>query len=260
MVRATSEVKAETKAAVIAAYRRSLERRYQIASVRAIPQLAEHGALLSDELIARVRDFFLLHLYPPAETRQVLDDAFDRMKDVMTSPRRMFALLGTAGRSLFRLGSMIPSAISAGLHTLEAVAEIRKLEGTLAARAERDGIAPGRIGEDPVFAELVRSLPEKEVVRFRAEMNKLFRHLSNIRLLEATIDILRDSRDRMQERGDLFTEAELSGISLGIDVMEAGVALYREVSPEQIDALHAGVNLIEEHWYDQMVGRVAPAT
>lgn len=239
--------------AVIAAYRGSLEERYAVPFVRAIPELADRADLLTDEMIADVRAFFLEHLYPPPETRHIMDDAFDRMKDVLTSPRRLFALLGTAGRSLFRLGSMIPSAISAGLHTLEAVHEIRKLEGLLADRAHSQGITPDQFTQAGVLSGLVRALPPKDVVRFRGEMNKLFKHLSNIKLLDATIDILNDSRARMKERSDLFREEELNGLGFGLRILESGVALYRRLTPEQIETMHMGVNLIEEKWYDQIM-------
>ena len=241
--------------AVISAYRTSLEERYAVAHVRKIPELAGELSLLTDEMITGVRTFFLVHLYPPADQRSILDDAFDRMRDVLTSPRRILALLGTAGRSLFRLGSMIPSAMSAGLHTLEAVREIRKLETLLAERARREGITAEGMGGPGVLAQLVRTLPEKDVVRFRAEMNKLFKHLSNLKLLDATIDILNDSRARMEERRDLFSQEELDGLGLGLGILNSGVALYRSLSPEQVGIMHFGVNLIEERWYDEIMGR-----
>lgn len=241
--------------AVIGAYRSSLEERYEIAFVRSIPELARDAEHLTDPMIRSVRAFFLEHLYPPADQRLILDDAFDRLKDVLTSPRRLFALLGTAGRSLFRLGTMIPSAMSAGLHTLEAVHEIRKLEGLLVAAAEREEIPPASLAEPHVLNALVRTLPEREVVGFRKEMNKLFKHLSNIKLLDATIDILNDSRERMEERSDLFKPEERAGLNVGLSILGAGVELYRTLTPEQIDLMHRGVNVIEEQWYEQAMGR-----
>lgn len=246
------------RSAVITAYRQTLMERYSEDFVRRVPGLEAQANGISDETIRALREFFLEHLYPTPQTRRKLDDAFDRMKDVITSPRRMFALLGTAGRSLFKLGSMIPSAISAGMHTLEAVHEIRKLEGLMVGRAEAGGISAESVLEPDTFADLVRALPEKEIVHFRKEMNKLFKHLSNLKLLDATIEILEDSRERMKQRADLFTEAELAGISLGLEVMRSGVALFRSLTPDQVDAVHSGVNAIEVRWYESLTGQLSP--
>jgi hypothetical protein len=249
------EAPQELKDAVILAYRKTLLERYQLDFLRQIPGLKLEA--INADLIHRMRSFFLEYLYPEPEKRRILDAAFDRLRDVMSSPRKIVALLGTAGRSLFKLGSLIPAAMSAGLRTLEAVSDIRKLEGLITAGAQELSYKPAEIQQEAIFRQLIWRIPEKEIARFRRELNHLFVHLSNTELLTTTIEIMEDARNRMQEKSDLFSSAELSGVTHGLSIMHGGVDLFKELSVDQVKEVHEGINAIELFWYERiMAGQV----
>jgi len=238
------------RAAVIRAYRQSLLERYDLDYMRTIPGLSLDA--IDESTVYQLRAFFLNHLYPEAEERTALDAAFAELKNVIASPRKLFALIGTAGRSLFKLGTLIPSALSAGLHTAEAVVDIRKLESRLTQEGLKLEWSVAQIQDPEMFKDLVRRIPRREIERFRKELNKLFVDLANRELLSTTLAIMQDARNRMAERSDLFSAAELAGIDHGLGIMKAGLALFNQLSDEQIQAVHQGVNAIELYWYDAL--------
>ncbi|MBE7439654.1 MAG: hypothetical protein HS115_14455 [Spirochaetales bacterium] len=238
------------RAAVIQAYRQSLLERYDLAYLEKIPGL--QLAAIEEATVYQLRAFFLNHLYPEASERAALDGAFAELKNVIASPRKLLALIGTAGRSLFKLGTLIPSALSAGLHTAEAVVDIRKLENRLTEEARKLGWTVAQVQDTDLFKELVRRIPRREIERFRKELNKLFLDLANRELLRTTLGIMEDARNRMAERTDLFSASELAGIDHGLGIMKAGLDLFNQLSDEQIQAVHQGVNAIELHWYDAL--------
>ncbi len=241
------ETATDLREAVIVAYRRSLEGRYARKNIDRFPEFA----VLPDEIIDEIRAFFLDHLYPTHEGRKDLDNAFDRLGDVLKSPKKLMPLVGMGFKSIFKMGSLIPAAVKAGVRTLEAYLDIRKLERALLAGAEKQGLTPEQLMEDQKHLHaLVREMPEKDIVRFRKEMNNLFKALSNTKLLKISLEILTDSKNIMKKREDLYTPQELSGLTLGHAMLEGGLDLYQKLDQDQVDLIHRGINTLEVDWYE----------
>ena len=242
------QVDEKTRFAVIEAYRDSMRRRYSLENIGRFADLAD----ISDEIVHEIRDFFLVNLYPPPDKRKELDEAFDHLGVVLRSPRKMFPLVGMAGRSIFKLGALIPAAIAAGGRTLETYLEIRKLEKKMIQAGVKLNLEPEAFSDIKTFHKIILSIPEKEIIRFRRDIIKLFDHLSNTKLLSKSVEILADSRSVMESHNGLYSEKEMLGVSLGHSMLESGLDLFQKLTPDQVPLIHKSIEKIEIDWYDNI--------
>lgn len=236
------------KAAVIEAYRGELSRRYSEANVRRFPELET----IPVEVIGRLRDFFLQYIYPTPESRGMRDSSFDEMGNVLKSPRKLWPLFGTAVSSLWKLGGHIGAAIQAGLRTLEAYIESKRLERAMIEIALKENVAPEDFRKPETVAHTVRMIPKKKVVRFQKDMLLLFESLANVELLESSLGILKDSRKIMAGRPQTYNERELAGLDFGLELLTGGYELFRSLSPEEVRVVLRGIDLIEKDWYQNI--------
>lgn len=239
---------AALKGAIIDTYREQLRLRYLIDNVRRFDEFKP----ISDKKIDALRDYFLECIYPPSDHRARLDDAFDRMGDIIRSPRRLLPLMSMAFRTVWKLGARFPSAVSAGAHTLEAYLETRKLEAKLLEYAQKKKITPERVAERDWIIRMVAYVPEKEIVKFRTEVLKLFEHLSDVDLLAATVDIMANSKTLMESRPDLYDEQEMEGFGLGYEVLRRGLQLFQTMKESEFPAIIQGIEAVEIDWYDRL--------
>ncbi|MDZ4860333.1 MAG: hypothetical protein SGI88_15255 [Candidatus Hydrogenedentes bacterium] len=239
--------------AIIDVFREQIRQRYLAENCRRFPELDA----ISNAKLDALRDFFLECIYPASKDRDRLDDAFDRMGEIIRSPKRMVPLMSMAFKSVWKLGRMFPSAVSAGKNTLEAYIETRKLEDTLLAYATKHKLPPESIGDHDIMVRMVASLPETEMTSFRDETLKLFHHLSNVKLLEATVEIMRNSKGLMESRPDLYHEEELAGFALGHEVLTRGLALFRSLDPAEFPIIIRGIEVVEIDWYHRIKAEAA---
>jgi hypothetical protein len=244
---------ATLKRAIIDTYREQLRLRYLVDNVRRFEQFNP----ISDKKIDALRDFFLKCIYPPSDDRARLDDAFDRMGDIIRSPRRLLPLMSMAFKTVWKLGTRFPSAVSAGAHTLEAYLETRKLEAKLLEYAQKKKLTPEQIGEHEWVIRMVAYVPEGEIVKFRTEVLKLFQHLADIELLAATVDIMANSKALMESRPDLYDEQELEGFGLGYEVLRRGLQLFQTMKESEFPAVIQGIEAVEIDWYDRVKAEAA---
>ncbi|MEQ9365406.1 MAG: hypothetical protein RIF32_14260 [Leptospirales bacterium] len=241
-------LKLRLKAAVIEAYRGELSRRYSEENVRRFPELAA----IPVDTILRLRDFFLKYIYPTPESRGVRDSSFDEMGNVLKSPRKLWPLFGTAVSSIWKLGGHIGAAIQAGLRTLEAYIESKRLEQTMIDIALAEGIAPEDFKNRDTVAGTVRLIPKKKVVRFQKDMLLLFESLANVELLKSSLGILRDSRKIMAGRPKTYSERELAGLDFGLELLQGGYDLFQSLSAAEVEVVLLGIDRIEKDWYQKI--------
>ncbi|MBM3289227.1 MAG: hypothetical protein FJY92_03665 [Candidatus Hydrogenedentes bacterium] len=241
------------KHAIIDVYREQLRLRYLPENCRRFKELKP----ISDAKLGALRDYFLECIYPSSEDRDRLDEAFDRMGDIIRSPARLMPLMSIALRSVWKLGWMFPSAVGAGRNTLEAYLETRKIEGKLMDYAQRFKLKPEDVGDHNAMVRMVATLPEDEMVTFRNEILKLFHHLSNVKLLEATVEIMDNSKALMESRPDLYHETELSGMSLGHEVLSRGLQLFQSLKTSEFPIIIRGIEVVEIDWYDRIKAEAA---
>lgn len=238
------------KQSVAHVFRESLKERYTIKNIRRFPECAA----MSDAVIAELRVFFLDQVYPAAEHRQAFESAFDSLGTVLRSPKKMFPLVGTAVTSFFRLGSGIPAALSAGKRALEAFLEMRRLEKLMVGCARSEKLENADLGDSRVFARLVACLPQATVFAFQKDLVLLFQSLANNRqLLSVAVAVLEDSRSVMRNRSDLYSAQEMTGLDLGLGLLNEGMALFTRLKPEDSSAIVSGIAIIERDWYDRQL-------
>jgi len=234
----------EFREGVLNAYRSHLARRYTVENVQRFAGLES----FPDGKIEQVRTFFLERLYPPAGERTELKHAFEMLEQVLRSPKKMMHMFGTAIGSVFRLGSLLPAALKAGIATFDGYLEIQRLERIMAESGE-----PGsNLMEDTVFARIIAAIPETDIQRFRTDLVRLFRALANVKLLEKTQEILESSISVMKSKSSVFDEDDLEGAGTGLALLRDGLEIFRTLTPEEIELLLQGVDQIEMDWISRM--------
>lgn len=92
---------------------------------------------------------------------------------------------------------------------------------------------------------------------FRNEILKLFEHLSNVKLLEATVEIMDNSKELMESRPDLYHEEELAGFTLGHEVLRRGLELFQSLKKSEFPIIIRGIEVVEIDWYDRIKAEAA---
>jgi len=237
------------RSALIDAYREELQNRYQLQNVRRFDEFGQ----LSDEKITALRNFFLDHIYPPSQKRELLDDAFDHMGAVITSPRRLKPLMGAVFKSLWTIARMFPAAVRTGVTTLEAYLETRRLEKLMLEYAEAHDFTPDDLDQHENIVAMVAGLPDGEVMKFLSEVIRLFKALSNVKLLAAARDIMDRSIEVMESRSDIYEEHEVAGLQLGREIIAGGVELFNQLEPDEFPIIIRGIETIELDWFERIL-------
>lgn len=232
--------------AIIEFYREEMRKRYLLRNIRRFD--AFDG--VPNEQIHALRDYFMEHIYPPCEDRDRLDDAISRMGDVIKSPRRLRPLVGATLSSVFKLGTSLPTALSAGNSTLDAYLEARKLESFMLEAAKRSGVTEADARDYESMIGILAEVPEKEVMRLIKGIMKLFRALSNTKMLQTAVDFLGRCAEIMTERPELYHESEVEGIRLGRAMVQGGLDLFLDMPPDQFPGIIRGIEEIELDWYN----------
>lgn len=236
------------KEAVITFYRDELRDRYQVNNVKRFVPFQGIAAHHIDAL----REYFLENIYPSPEERLKLDLAFDHLGSVLLSPRRMQPLMTTALTSFWRFGRQFPAAVNAARHTFDAYRETRKLEEYMLSNAEKIDLKKVDARKREVMLTLIADVPERDVVRLIDDIMNLFRTLSNIRLLRTTVEMLDHFIEVMVKRPELYSEADIAGISLGRQVVSGGLNLFERMKPEELPRVVDGIRLVEYDWYERV--------
>ncbi|MCC6695092.1 MAG: hypothetical protein IT365_05630 [Candidatus Hydrogenedentes bacterium] len=241
------------KHAVIDGYRGELRGRYTIGNVRRFG----HFDGISDEKIEALRDYFLECIYPAAAERDRLDGVFERVGQIVRSPRRMAPLMKVVLLSAWKLGLGISTATALGKHVLETHIETRRLEGKMLEFAQLRNYTPEQLARREYVVRMLANTPEHEMTRFRIEVLKLFESLSNVKLLAAAVEIVETSRKLMETRPDLYETGDVAGLRLGHDVLRRGLALFQRLRPSEFAALLSGIEAVEIDWYDGIKAEAA---
>lgn len=242
----------DLKNAVIGFYRAELDRRYQLENVRRF----ENFDPVSDAHVEALRNYFLTHIYPPIERREKLDEAINRLGDVLKSPRRLRPLMGAALKSMWRLGPSLRSAVSAGISTLDAYNEARKLERIMTETAERQGVTAADADNRERMIRIMADVPEKDVARLIKDIMALFYALSNTKMLKTAVDFLEQCTKIMVQRPELYPTEEIDGITLGRQLVQGGLDLFLQLDPKLFPQIIEGIEQVEWEWYRRVMEEV----
>ncbi len=229
--------------------RENIRRRYEVEQLR---RFAEFSTL-TDQTSTMLRDFFLDRLYPPSECRETLDDAFDSAIALARSPAKLLPLTGAVLKSLWRLGSKLPAAMSTGTATLEAYRETRRLESAMQGWLVANSLTAEDMTDDRQFARMIAGVPQGEILKFRRELLRLFGLLGDVALIRTILTVFEQCLHVMRTRPDRYSKAEQTGFMLGCDVLSGGIELFGQLEPAQIPLIICGIDKIEVAWYGEML-------
>lgn len=243
-----AEELSQLEGAIVDFYRSEIRRRYQLKNIRRFKQFET----VNDAQVKVLRGYFLEHIYPPSKERPRLDDALLRMGDVIKSPRRLRPLAGAVIASAWRMGASLPSAISAGTSTLDAYFEARRMEAMMLQTAERIGLGPEDGGNREAMIQIIADVPEKEILRLIRDILKLFRALSNTKMLQTAVAFLDRCAAIMTSKPELYLPAEVEGIQLGRKMVQGGLDLFLQLEPKQFPLIISGIEEVELDWYGRV--------
>lgn len=244
------------KEAIIAFYRQELEDRYQLPNVRRFKEFDS----VSDERIDLLRAYFMQRIYPPVAQRAELDFAIDHLGGVLRSPKRMRPLLGVALTTIWRMGSRLPAAVAAGLSTVDAYRESRKLENYLLSYAVQQKMKLADTRDRAKMVKLIAGVPEADVKRLIYDIMGLFKALSNVAMLKSAVELMDLFIKTMKAKPTYFNQQDLDGVSLGREIVQGGLHLFEQTPPKDLAKVIEGIEKVELDWFERIHQEAAAST
>ncbi len=179
---------------------------------------------ITEEVIEEIKTYFLDTIYPHASERKKLETAFKDLADYVHSPRKIWSLFGDMARALFKFGRHFMQALRAGMDSLNSFMGAKNFEQSMAAIANKNGIVPPMTDED--FEETLYQLPREDIEKFIQDVKHLFGAMVNTVLLKKTLDILQHVIETMENKPDVFPQADVDGIKLGKELLQRGYTIF----------------------------------
>lgn len=234
---------------IIEKFREMVRKRYQYEDLRTRFVLPE---AITEEVIKEVENYFLKTIYPPAEERKALEEAFNDLADYVRSPKKIWGLFGDMARALFKFGRHFMQALKAGMDSLNSFVGAKNFEASMAEIANKNGILPPMSDED--FEDTMYQLPREEVEKFINDVKSLFGAMVNTILLKKTLDILTHVIETMEHKPQTFPKADVDGIKLGQSLLQQGYDLFSKYD-EPTKKLIVEFIFKNEMWYIEEVYR-----
>jgi len=228
-------------------YRESVKKRYIYNDLN---DRFELSSQVNREVIDALRTYFLESLYPAIPERKKMDEAFDGLNAFISHPAKTWKLLGNMTMAIFKFGHHFPLALRAGVISLESYISAKRFEKDLMKAAIKLEFAIPLTDEQ--FESCIAQIPRKDVETFTKDVVSLFRSLTNTTLLKKTIAILTDVINKMEANPKLFTEEDIVGIQLGVQILKKGYDLF-EKYPESLRKEIINIVAENEKWYQDYV-------
>lgn len=228
---------------IIEKFREMVKKRYQYEDLRTRFVLPE---AITEEVIKEVENYFLKTIYPPAEERKALEEAFNDLADYVRSPKKIWGLFGDMARALFKFGRHFMQALKAGMDSLNSFVGAKNFEASMAEIANKNGILPPMSDED--FEDTMYQLPREDVEKFINDVKSLFGAMVNTVLLKKTLDILSHVIETMEHKPQTFPKSDVEGIKLGQSLLQQGYDLFSKYD-EPTKKLIVEFIFKNEMWY-----------
>lgn len=234
--------------AVLAFLRAELERRYLYDNVRRFKELKG----IPPYIVADFREFVLRRIYPEAEARKVIDEAFAELHELLRSPRKMASLGRVALSAAWRLGSRLPVAVSAAQHVIHAFACASAVETLLSeAVAERGLSWRSGLKEQDVKAMLAQ-LPPKAFEELIDALVQLLELAANRDTMQTGLGLLEELAETMSRSSDEWTDISRHGVALAMDTIAEALALFSNLDGRSVPRFIKGVKAVETDWYQTL--------
>lgn len=222
----------ELKSDLIQKYRQTINTRYQYKNIKDDENLpAFFTKTKADEL----RNFFLDNLYPEIERRKSLDAAFERLSGYVNHPAKIWGILGNLTSAIFKFGILFPKAIVAGIETLKTHTEARNFETKLLEAAQARKLK-SPITEEQLLS-CIADLQAEDIERFLNSLRNLFLAITNTKMLEKTILILKDVAEQMGKHKSTYDQDDINAILLGVEILTKGNVLMKQYNDSEKRAI-----------------------
>ena len=242
-MQSVSEAEVALSVHMIDKYRESIYLRYSY------EHLSKHRNLspqLTADVVETLRNYFLECLYPTADERKKVDDAFDSLRSFIAHPTKTWALLGNMALAIFKFGTQFPQAIKAGIVSLESYIDAKKFENALLKAALREQMSVPMTNEQ--FEKCVADIPRREIEVFTSHIISLFRSMANTSLLKKTIVIMESVLSKIKKNKLIYSQKDAEGIKLGLHILKQGYDLFKDY-PESLKAEIIMTIKENEKWY-----------
>jgi len=216
--------RAEILAEIINAYRWVIAERYQYDSLVAKYDLPDS---FTAEKLDTLRTYFLEQLYPPPAKRAELESAFNNLDEYIKRPKKLLRILMDSGSLLFKHGRHLPKILQAGIKALQSFIAASRFEASLVDAAINIPLEPPYDKND--IQQMLATLSETDVENFIVNNEALFSTLYDRKLVAKVIEIISQLLAKMRQRTDLYSEDEINGLAMGLEIVQQGDALFEQL-------------------------------
>ncbi len=238
---------------IITSYRAWLNERYQYDH---LSNQYELPSTIDEAKVEQLRSFFLDYIYPDIEKRKELNEAFESLDEYVKNPRKLFNLLASSARLLFKYGRDLPKILNAAIKTLRSFRAANIFENELAKAAQKANEHPPYSPKQ--IKSFIATLSESDIENFIFSTESLFSIFTKDRKLVKKIrSLVTELIAKMKERSDVFTTKDISGIELGLELIIKGDELLESLSAEDQDYILDMVVKIEKGVIEEIFGGVS---
>lgn len=212
---------------VIIGFRNLVKHRYEYPSISSKYDLP---ASFDEERVLLYRDFFLNQMYPHPDNREPLDEAFRSLDNYLKHPEKLLRILFDSTTILLRHGTSIPKLLGAGIKAFKSFRTATGFEAALVRRAKSSGKLPPYSADD--INSFILALHRKEIDGFVANTQDLLELLYDRRLVREVIKIISELIIRMKKYKRSYSEAEIAGLEIGLEMLIEGNRLFESLSSQ----------------------------
>ena len=210
---------------IITGYRNLIQHRYQYHNIIERYEIPDS---IDTVTVNKVRGYFLDYIYPDYTKRVELNEAFESLDSYIKRPEKLFRMLMDSIRLFFKYGTHIPKILGTGLKALKSFRAASGFEAQLAEMAIKHNVSAPY--DKTKINRLLRHLSRKEIEQFIETSESLLLVFRDKKLIQEIIEILSYLIQRMEAKKNLYSENEVKGIALGLEMLKKGDALFNQFS------------------------------
>lgn len=212
---------------VIIGFRNLISERYQYENISGKYDIPDS---FDAERVDRYRHFFLEQVYPDPEKRELLDEAFNSLDNYLRNPDKLVRILLDSVSVVLRHGRSIPRLMGAGMKAFRSFRIATAFEEKLIRKAKSSGKLPPYSKED--INSFITALRRTEIDDFIDNTRALLELLYDRALVREIIKIINELIAKMKKSRTTYSDAEIGGLEIGLEMLTEGNKLFDELSRE----------------------------
>jgi len=233
--------------AMITGYRQTINERYQYANIQSKYELPPS---FTEERVQLFRNYFLDYIYPEVARRDELNEAFESLDSYIKQPEKLLRVLLDSGKLLFKYGRHLPRILGAGLKALKSFRAASHFENRLVEEAIANGIRPPF--DQAKINQLIQLLSRKDLETFIENSQSLFETLHDRSLIQKVKEIVEYLIAKMKQRPKLYSEVEIRGLEIGLEIVKQGDHLFDQLDKEDQERIFEFVIQMERDVLDEL--------